>query len=287
MNSFSTGYRRPSLLLAMGIALLVLPLGILCLLNPADAKPPTIPRDRIVVGDIALVADNMGIPHPVVTWALVTPDDDVEEVGVTIPVALFDNQPLEHGDGPHGAIASLAFPELVRELTYFDHFEMHTQPIGHEAPPFFANPNRNRLPHFDFHFYAIPEAEVWAIPEIRPWPNPLLPDVAPERLPAGYIQPVFSALEMGRHSNPIYSMIDPEPLETTMIAGFLPDASLMHFIEPMISREFLLERNDFELPVPMPEEFGRLMLYPTKCEAEYDPVSDAYHFIFSKFVVVE
>jgi hypothetical protein len=67
----------------------------------------------------------------------------------------------------------------------------------------------------------------------------------------------------------------------------LPDASLMHFIEPMISREFLLERNDFELPVPMPAEFGRLMLYPTKCEAEYDPGADAYHFIFSKFVLVQ
>jgi hypothetical protein len=61
----------------------------------------------------------------------------------------------------------------------------------------------------------------------------------------------------------------------------------MHFIEPMISREFLLERNDFELPVPMPAEFGRLMLYPTKCEAEYDPGVDAYHFIFSKFVLVQ
>ena len=72
-----------------------------------------------------------------------------------------------------------------------------------------------------------------------------------------------------------------------MIAGFLPDASAMHFIEPMVSREFLLERDDFKLPVPAPAAFGRLMLYPTKFEAEYDPDLDAYHFVFSKFVVVE
>lgn len=276
-----------NLLLAAGCALLLVPLGDSQLVTAAKGTPPNVSRDRMIWGEVALVADETGNFHPVETWALVTPEDDVEEVGVTIPVALFDDQPLEHGVGPHGAIASVGFPELVRDSTYFDHFEMHTQPVGHEAPPFFANPNRNRLPHFDFHFYAIPESEVWEIPEIRPWPNPLLPDVAPERLPLGYIQPVFSALQMGRHSNPVYSMLDPAPLETTMIAGFLPDGQKMHFIEPMISREFLLERNDFELPVPMPQEFGRLMRYPTKCEAEYDPLLDAYHFVFSKFVLVE
>jgi hypothetical protein len=207
----------------------------------------------------------------------------VEEVGVTIPVALFDNQPTEKGAGPAGAIASLVFPKVVQELTYLNHVEVHSQPHGHPAPPGSVNPDRNRVPHFDFHFYAIPEEQVWNIPLALP----PLPPVAADRLPAGYLQPGPSEPQMGRHAAPAWSLLDPDPLSTIMIAGFLPDGSEMHFIEPMVSRERLLEANDFELPVPMPQKFGRLMLYPTKFEAEYDKELDAYHFVFSKFEIVE
>ena len=242
-------------------------------------------HDRIEYGEAALVADSEGNELPVVTWAVITPENDIEEVGVTVPVALFENQPTVAVE--HGTLASLDYPALVQELTYLNHFDIGSQPDGHEAPRFFVNPDRNRVPHFDFHFYSIPKADVSEIPEIRPWPNPLLPDVAPERLPPGYIQPVFSAHQMGRHANPVWSVNDPGTLSTVMLAGFLPDGSEMHFIEPMVSRERLLQRNDFKLPMPMPEEFGQTMLYPTKFEAEYDRDLDAYNLVFSKFVLVE
>ena len=89
------------------------------------------------------------------------------------------------------------------------------------------------------------------------------------------------------------ALLDPDPLSTIMLAGFppavegLPDPTQMHHIEPMVSREFLLERKDFELPVPMPKEFGRAMRYPTRFVAEYDADLDAYLFVFSEFVSVE
>ena len=222
---------------------------------------------------------------------MVTPEDDVDAVGVTIPVGLFDNMP-DPGDGPAGANVSLAFPGLVQEKTFLNHFELQSNPHGHEAGPGNVNPDRNRVPHYDFHFYAVPEEVVWNIPLVRP-PSAALPAVPADRLPAGYLQPGFSQLQMGRHSGPAWSLLDPNPLSSIMIAGFppagegLPDPTQMHFIEPMVSRAFLLERDDFELPVPMPRSFGRRMLYPTKCEAEYDAEQDAYHFVFSKFVVVE
>ena len=291
MSAFFAKTWQRDLLLATGTALLMLPLGIIFLLHRAEAKPPAEPRDRLVVGDAALVTDSAGNDHLVVSWALLTLEDDVVEVGVTIPVGLFDNQP-DHGEGPAGAIASLAFPELVREKTYFNHFELQSEPEGHVAPPGSVNPDRNRVPHYDFHFYAIPEDVVWEIPLVRP-PSPALPAVPAERLPEGYLQPGFSQLQMGRHSSPAWSLLDPEPLSTIMIAGFppavegLPDPTQMHFIEPMASRDRLLERNDFELPVPRPEQFGRPMLYPMKCEAKYDPDLDAYHFVFSEFVSVK
>lgn len=268
--------------LAAGAALLLL-LGILGHgQKPARGGPPQgVPPIRLVIGDGALVGE-----HRIVAWARVHEWHGVKEVGVTIPVAVFDNMPDEDGDGPHGAFASLAFPDVVQETTYFNHLELHSNPHGHDTAPGSVNPIRNSVPHFDFHFYAIDEADVWLIPAST-LPPPLLPKVPAQLLPAGYTQPGPSLAEMGRHSGPVWALFDPDFLSTIMIAGFLPDASAMHFIEPMLSREFLLERNDFELPVPMPEVFGRLMLYPTRFTAEYDADSDAYHFVFSEFVMVE
>jgi hypothetical protein len=248
----------------------------------AHARPPEdVPPIQWVFGDAELVDGNL-----VVSWARVHAWNGVKEVGVTIPVAVFDEMPEEDGPGPHGAYATLAFPDIVQETTYFNHVELHSNPHGHDTPPGSVNPIRNSVPHFDFHYYAIPEEAVWLIPASTV-PPPLLPRVAPERLPAGYTQPGRSIVEMGRHSSPIWSLFDPDFLSTITLAGFLPDATQMHFIEPMVSRERLLERTDFELPVPMPAEFGRLMRYPTKFVADYDADLDAYHFVYSEFVPVE
>src|SRR5262245_33998292 len=217
----------------------------------------------------------------VATWALVSPQDNtILAAGVTFSLKLAENMP-EPGPGPAGAIASLAFPALVRETTFFNHLEIQPEPHGHEAAPGSVNPDRNRVPHFDFHFYGIPEEQVWAIPDLRP----PLPAVPADRLPAGYTQPGRSVLQMGRHSNPAWALTDPNPLSTIMIAGYLPDGSQMHFLEPMISQDVLLGRQDFSLPVPRPQTFGREMLYPSTFRAMFQ--GNAYSFVFSDFVRVQ
>jgi len=274
-RSFAVG-----LALASGAALLVSLVLVGSIQQRAQGEPPLeIPRTRLVVGDSTLVQGNL-----VVTWARVRDNGDIKEVGVTIPVDLFDDQPTEPGDGPDGAIASLVFPANVRDTTYFNHFELHSNPNGHVTPPGSVNPLRNSVPHFDFHFYAIDEEDVWAIPATLPPPLPLVPAAL---LPVGYVQPGVSIAEMGRHSSPLSAILDPEFLSTVMIAGFVPAADKMHFIEPMVSRAFLLERGDFTLAVPRPAAFGRSMLYPKSFAAWYDSDLDAYHFVFSGFAAVE
>ncbi len=245
----------------------------------AQGQPPEgVPPIQLIFGDAELVDGNL-----VVSWARVHRDHGVKEVGVTIPVAVFDDMPDEDGDGPHGAFATLDFPDVVQETTYFNHVELHSNPHGHPTGPGSVNPDRNRVPHFDLHFYAIPEELVWNIP----FAAPPLPSVTPDRLPAGYTQPGISEAEMGRHSAPTWTLTDPGFLTTVMIAGFLPDASAMHFIEPMVRRERLLERTDFSLEPPMPAVLGQTTRYPTKCVAEYDADLDAYHFVFSDFITAE
>jgi len=100
-------------------------------------RPRAIPPTQLVIGDTATVEGNV-----VVTWARVHARHGVQEVGVTIPVALFHDQP-EPGSGPAGAIASLVFPEIVQDTTFFNHFELHSQAHGHETPPGSTNPIRN------------------------------------------------------------------------------------------------------------------------------------------------
>jgi hypothetical protein len=70
-----------------------------------------------------------------------------------------------------------------------------------------------------------------------------------------------------------------------MLAGFLPDGSRMHFLEPMISQKVLLSGQDFALDVPMPKSFGEEMLYPTQFRAVFH--GNACSLVFSDFVNVK
>ena len=62
---------------------------------------------------------------------------------------------------------------------------------------------------------------------------------------------------------------------------------MMHFVEPMITREFLLHRENFSLPVPKPAVLGRATRYPTEFVAHYDKDQDVYQFVFKGFHPIE
>lgn len=272
--------------LVAGLALAVIALCGLAGLQEARSDDPL----GNIVSEYAKIAQGVRViwgEHTVVdgsliaTWALVNPrDGTILAAGVTLSLDLADEIPAP-GDGPDGAIASLEFPSVVQQATYLYHMEIQSNPHGHEAPPGSVNPNRNRVPHFDFHFYSIPEELVWLIPAQAP----PLPKVAADYLPAGYTQPGPSIIQMGRHAAPLWSLADPDPLTAVMLAGFLPDASRMHFVEPMISQDVLLEGNDFTLDMPMPKKFGRNMLYPTQFRTVFH--GNACSLVFSDFVNVQ
>ena len=92
---------------------------------------------------------------------------------------------------------------------------------------------------------------------------------------------------MGRHAGPLTEFTATDHWLATMIAGFLPDASYMHFIEPMVTTELLLKRENFTLPVPQPAVLGRATQYPTECVVAYDKDADAYHIVFKGFESIE
>jgi hypothetical protein len=208
----------------------------------------------------------------ITSWSVTGDKGAIQEVGVTVPMSVIKNPPPSPGMGPDGAVAVLPFSAEVQKDTYFNHFEMHWNPKGHPPAVF-------ETPHFDLHFYAVPESAVMSIASMDAEPP------APEYLPAGYVYPGKDTFEMqmGVHTlNP--AGLKP-PFNAVMIAG--SDKGRMHFVEPMVTRAMLLAKKDVKLDMPRPARFGRSMLYPTKFEGKYDRKADAYRFVFSHFVPVQ
>lgn len=205
------------------------------------------------------------------TWAKVGPGNDLKEVGVDLPMKVIVGPPPKPGTGPCGAIATLPFPEVVQQSAYFNHFEMQWNPNGHPPACCFG------VPHFDFHFYAVPESTVRSI-----GPADTAPPVK-DRLPAGYFYPGPKECvpQMGVHAVRPGDMKPNKDFRCVMIAGFYKGD--MHFIEPMITRKFLMKKQNFTLNIPKPKTLGRTTLYPTQFNGIYDPVAQAYHLVFSGF----
>lgn len=235
---------------------------------PIQGKP-----DLFVYGESTVVHN-----ATVSTWARVNGAGKVIWVGVTMPASLADHLP-DHGSGPAGAFASLDFPPIVQQTTYLNHVGLHANPAGHATNPAYVQTDRYSAPHFDIHYYTIPEAAVFGIP-----PGLFFTPAPADRVPAGYAQPEpFSVPQMGRHSGPLSEFTATDHWRATMIAGFLPDGSFMHFIEPMVTQELLVSRRNFTLPVPMPATLGQTTRYPTEFVAQYDRKTDSYSFIFKGF----
>lgn len=205
--------------------------------------------------------------NKIFTWEKLV-GDEVTEVGVTIPFAVFDTPPIEPGSGPAGAIAVVNFSPKVRNTTFFSYFELNWEKDGHEPPVF-------KVPHFDFHFYNIPPAEVMKISA---------PDPQPPRLnliPAGYIYPgaEYTVPQMGVHA---FRPADLErPFTDVLIFGYY--GGNMTFIEPMVTRTALLKQQPVTYTVPVPPSMGKTTRFPTKFRIEHDVQAKACRLIFSHF----
>lgn len=224
----------------------------------------------------------------VTTWARLNADGAVTAVGATVEIATIRNAPTadphtgEEDGHEHTAGNSLrvAMPATAQETTFFDHLQIDYNPAGHPPAAYEA-------PHFDFHFYGIDVATQMAIDctdRTMP-PDALVPAdyqvLPPMPEPEGGCVP-----EMGNHAidtgAPELRQEDPAPFTETMILGYY--GGELTFVEPMITREFLLEREGFGMSVPVPERVGRSTRYPTSFEAVYDEDQGIYRFVWSDFV---
>ena len=216
----------------------------------------------------------------VCSWAVM---DGVEllEVGATIPISTVESAPADAPFAwPPPTEASVTLP--MAEWAGLTHMTINWEAMGHPPATFL-------VPHFDFHFYMIPEGQRLAIDCTRL--------DKPTEVPAGYavpdehLPPEIAEItgtdtlvgvcvpEMGMHSLSEAQLASEQPFSATMVLGYYERAPI--FIEPMVAQSFLLERQPFELAIP--DDRNRTGPAPTAFRAEYDEAAQAYRFIFSGF----
>ncbi|RYG43108.1 hypothetical protein EON79_17625 [bacterium] len=224
---------------------------------------------RVVNGESDVVHED----HIAQTYALLNASGTVLEAGVTVPYEAIETPPegsghTPHSVGPAGSFLSLDWPAEVKSQTFFDHYEMHWNPNGHE-------PEAWMVPHFDIHGYGITEESVMGIGGVD--------TAAPvaDRLPAGYVYPGVEAVvpQMGVHS------VIPGPAAgppKTMVIGYW--GGKMTFIEPMVTQAELMKKQSFDLEILVPAELGRVTKYPTRFRAIWEGDANRYRFVYDNFV---
>lgn len=191
------------------------------------------------------------------------------EIGFELPQAAVEAAPVSAD--AKATITTLRFSEAVRQATFVDHLDIDYNPQGHEPPGTYD------LPHFDFHFFGVDEATKQAID----CKDETLPAAA--RLPTGYAflpPPKGQCVPlMGFHASELSSpelQPSPQPFTRTMILGFY--GGNLIFIEPMMTKAFLSQKQDFTLAVGRPAELGRQTLYPSSFKATFDAGKNSWSF---------
>ena len=198
--------------------------------------------------------------------------------GATIPVAAIENAPAEAPMvWPPVALGTFSLPAEVSSATGFQAFDVFWEAHGHPPEPYL-------VPHFDFHFYAIPLGEVEAID--------CADSTKPARLPTAYELPDVSIPQlgnliglcvpkMGMHALAGPELHAPTPFHQTMIVGYYRGHPT--FVEPMVARQTLLERRSFVLDVPDVPDRPANVHFPKRFRADYDSTAQAYRLVFSDF----
>lgn len=184
------------------------------------------------------------------SWINITREGNLPlAIGIEFSQGAMNNLPTD----PHDFVANrfiLTLHQKARELTPFDHITLNWEPNGHEPNGIY------NVPHFDMHFYKISVAAQMAITGA-----PTAPPAA-GYLPVQYVIQAATVPQMGTHwLNPASPELPPSlaPFTHTMIYG--SNAGQVIFIEPMITRAFLLGGLWESRVIPQPINFAPANTY--------------------------
>lgn len=142
-------------------------------------------------------------------------------------------------------------------------------PHGHPPPHIYT------VPHFDFHFYMISPEAVEKVHFTGP-SDPAAKVLDAAIVPSDYqVIPETVVDKMGVHAvDTLAPEFHGKPFTATFIYGYYQNRLV--FLEPMVTRAFLLTKPDFRLPVRTPARYSTGGYYPTSYGVRYDAVRHNY-----------
>jgi uncharacterized protein len=258
----------------------LLALGVLAACS--DAEPAAPAKPRTVYGP----AQNLGSGTARVFVTLGNANRPVS-VGVALSESALTNLPMTPMPGmPSAAMLMLALPAEA-SATGFDHVMLDWNPQGHEPEHVYT------LPHFDFHFYTVTQAEQMAIlPSDPQFAAKAAKLPAADLRPAGYADaatlagaPAAAATvpAMGLH----WLATDAHELHgQTFTQTFIYGSYDGHFIfiEPMITKAFIesvktMPNASIMTPVGLPAKYERPGYAPTQYGIVWDAAAKEYRIV--------
>jgi hypothetical protein len=199
----------------------------------------------------------------------------VTEFSLSVPLAAIEQAPADAPMvWPPKADLNVRFAPVVEEQTGFTFANLYWEAGGHPPAAYMAA-------HFDFHFYVVAEDKVERID---------CKDTSkPRTLPAGYTLPDVNVAQlgelvglcvpvMGMHAVPDADLHLKTPWEASLLVGYYGGEPM--FLEPMVTRAFLLRKHSFSLAVPQITPTSQVR-YPKRFRAVYLLKSKTYDFTFS------
>ncbi|MDD4973009.1 MAG: hypothetical protein PHY93_01590 [Bacteriovorax sp.] len=151
---------------------------------------------------------------------------------------------------------------------------------GHEPTDIYG------IPHFDFHFYVITQEEREAIMCMGDDVYVCTKRPGTDYLPEFYIPTPAGVPMMGWHWLDSRSPeLNGKRFTSTFIYGFY-NAEII-FLEPMITREFLLNFGTVDQDLSTPKKYAVDGYYPRKYTLNYDAREKVYRIVMKKLVLQE
>lgn len=198
-------------------------------------------------------------------WSFINFDDNgvPTSAGVRLSEDALNGLPADTMPGMPGIMLRLDFP-INALVTGLDHIMFFWNPRGHEPAAIYG------VPHFDFHFYYVGDAVQNTIVG-----GPDLVPVSSQYIPKDYQSAVVAVPGMGVHwLDSLAAELHGSPFTSTFIYGFYKGN--MMFLEPMITKAFLLNHPDFSAPVKQPAAFQKSGYYPLSYQVQFDNEKHEY-----------
>ncbi|MFC7448449.1 DUF5602 domain-containing protein [Rhodococcus daqingensis] len=207
------------------------------------------------------------------TYVNLDTDGNPTEVGLRISESALDGLPS--GPDARPQMLMLDLPDEASD-TVFESVMLDWNPNGHEPQILWGKP------HFDMHFYLTDMAEVHAI-------DPADPDFAakaarlpdPKYIPRDYVTPpgppaANAVPAMGLHWNDATDGLIPGSFDFTEVLLNGSWDGQFTFIEPMMTREWLLTRPTLREDLKLPQAYPKSGYSPTTYNVRFDDEAGEY-----------